>query len=183
MQISPGEPEEHGAGVPIEELVDQPDVYKPEISSGDEAPENEPDRNFMISELGLFFREGAAFQRMKRNLRNLIIPSTLLSRVKASTDRILYLVLSDEYLSFLLFKSLCDPLSALEHEHFDPKSAIRYFGSRLKVEACSADQLHMAEFLETYAGYIATRAVQRMEGMDVGAILQRSQVISNHYYL
>lgn len=180
MEKSPQIPGEHDFEALIEEIEydDPPCVYEsgPSESSEDESPEDEPNRNFMISDLGLFFREGTPFQFMKRNLRNLIIPSGLLSRVIASTHDILCLVLSDAYLSFLLFKVLSDPLSEFEHDQFDPKMAIKYFGSRLKVEARSADQLRMAEFLETYAGYIATRAVQRIEGMNVGTILQRSQV-------
>lgn len=185
MEKSPQIPREHGVGVPTEqfELADPPYVYEsepyesgPSESSGDEAPEDEPDRNFMISQLGLSFREGNPFKLMKRNLRNLIIPDGLLSRVIASTDRILHLALSDAYLSFLLFKILSDPLSEFDHDQFDPKMAIKYFGSRLKIETSSADHLRLADFLETYAGYIATRAVQKMDGIDMEASLQRSQV-------
>lgn len=147
-----------------------------ETSSGDESPVNESVHTFVISELGQYFREGAPFQRMKRNLRNLVIPSTLLSRVKASTEHILDLVLGDDYLRFLLFKALSDPLAPLRDNQFDPERGIRYFGSRLKAEANSPDQFRMAGFLETYGGYIGTRAVQRMEGMGMGAILERSPV-------
>lgn len=147
-----------------------------ETSSGDESPVNESNQNFMISELGQYFREGAPFQRMKRNLRNLVIPITGLSRVKASTERMLDLVLRDDYLRFLLFKALSDPLVPLRDDPFDPETGIRYFGSSLKAEANSPDHVRLAEFIETYAGYIGTRAVQRMENMDMEEILQDSQV-------
>lgn len=143
-----------------------------ETSSGEESPENESVHTFVISELGQYFREGAPFQRMKRNLRNLVIPSTLLSRVKASTERVLDLVLGDDYLRFLLFKVLSDPLVPVRGDQFDPEIEIRYFGSSLRAEANSPDHLRMAEFIETYAGYIGTRAAHRMEGMNMEAILQ-----------
>lgn len=156
---------------PRETEDDNAEIFEESESSGDES-----NHNFVISELGLFFREGAPFERMKQSLRNLVIPSTLSSRVKASTERMLYLVLSDDYLGFLLFKALSDPLGAFIDGQFDPKRAIRDFGSRLKAEACSPDQLRMAEFLETYAGYVATRALQKMEAMDIEAIIQQSQV-------
>lgn len=143
-----------------------------ETSSGEESPENESVHTFVISELGQYFREGAPFQRMKRNLRNLVIPSTLLSRVKASTERVLDLVLGDDCLRFLLFKALSDPLVSVRGGQFDPEIEIRYLGSRLRAEANSPDHLRMAEFIETYAGYIGTRAAQRMEGMNMEAILQ-----------
>ncbi|KAK7700365.1 hypothetical protein SLS64_010973 [Diaporthe eres] len=143
-----------------------------ETSSGEESPENESAHIFVISELGQYFREGAPFQRMKRNLRNLVTPSTLLSRVKASTESMLDLVLGDDYLRFLVFKALSDPLVPVRGGQFDPEIEIRYFGSRLRAEANSPDHLRMAEFIETYAGYIGTRAAQRMEGMNMEAILQ-----------
>lgn len=161
---------------PRETGDDNAEIFGESESSGDESPVNESNHNFVISELGLLFREGAPFERMKQSLRNLVIPSTLSSRVKASTERMLYLVLSDDYLGFLLFKALSDPSGPFRDGQFDPKTAIRDFGSRLKVEACSPDQLRIAEFLETYAGYVATRALQKMEAMDIEAIIQRSQV-------
>lgn len=165
-QFRPGSTENENAEVPGGD----------ETSSGDDSPVNESNHTFVISELGQYFREGAPFQRMKRNLRNLVIPSTLLSHVKASTERILDLVLGDEYLRFLLFKALSDPLAPLRDDQLDPERGINYFGSRLKTEANSPDQLRVADFIETYAGYIGTRAAQRMKGMDMEAILQGSQV-------
>lgn len=147
-----------------------------ETSSSEESPANESVHTFVISELGQYFREGAPFQRMKRNLRSLVIPSTLLSRVKASTERILALVLGDAYLRFLLFKALSDPLVPVRGDQFDPETGIRYFGSRLRAEANSPDHLRVADFIETYAGYIGTKAAQRMEDMDMEAILQESRV-------
>ena len=147
-----------------------------DTSSGDEYPAVEPDHTSMSSELKLYFRKGAPFQRMKRNLRDLVIPSTLLSRVKLSTERVLDLLLGDEHLKSLLFKALSDPLAPLRDSQFDPEREILYFGSRLKVEANSPDHLRVAEFIETYAGYIGTRAVQRMERMDMEAFLQQPQV-------
>ncbi|KAG6358064.1 hypothetical protein INS49_013948 [Diaporthe citri] len=129
-----------------------------ETSSGEESPANESVHTFVISELGQYFREGAPFQRMKRNLRNLVIPRTLLSRVKASTERIMDLIIGDDYLRFLLFKALSDPLVPVR------------------------DHLRVAEFIETYAGYIGTRAAQKMEGMDMEAILQGSQFNTHNGY-
>lgn len=156
--------------------LDQQAEFENDESSGDESPENEPSHTLMISELRSYFREGAPFQRMKRNLRNLVIPSTLLNRVKASTEHILDLVLGDEYLRFLLFKALSDPLVPVRGDQIDPETEIRYFGSRLRVEANSPDHLRVAGFIETYARYIGARAAQRMEGMDMEAILQESRV-------
>lgn len=147
-----------------------------ESSSSDESPVNESNHAFVISELGPYFREGAPFQRMKRNLRNLVIPATILSRVRASTERILDLILGDDYLRFLLFKALSDPLVPLRDGQVDPESEIRYFGSRLKAEANSPDRVRLAEFIETYAAYIGTRAVQRMGAQDMEAILQTTRV-------
>lgn len=165
-QVNPGWPE-----------VDNADILgENETSSGDECPVNESNHNFMISELAQYFREGAPFQRMKRNLRNLIIPAAVLSRVKVSTERILDLVLGDEYLRFLLFKALSDALAPLRDNQFEPETGIKYFGSRLKAEASSPDHVRLAEFIETYAGYIGTRAIQRMESMDIETILQESKV-------
>lgn len=158
------------------ESLNQQAEFENDTSSGDESPENEPNHTLMISEMRLYFREGAPFQRMKRNLRNLIIPSTVLNRVKASTERILDLVLGDEYLRFLLFKALSDPLAPLRDNQLDSKIGIKYFGSRLKAEANSPDHVRLAEFIKTYARYIGTRAVQRMESMDLEEILQDSQV-------
>lgn len=164
------------------EVLNQQPEFENETSSGDESPVNESNQNFMISELGQYFREGAPFQRMKRNLRNLVIPITGLSRVKASTERMLDLVLRDDYLRFLLFKALSDPLVPLRDDPFDPETGIRYFGSSLKAEANSPDHVRLAEFIETYAGYIGTRAVQRMENMDTEEILQDSQVSASILY-
>lgn len=147
-----------------------------ETSSGDESPVNESNDTFAISEIGQYFQEGAPFQRMKRNLRNLVIPSIALNRVRTSTERMLDLVLGDDYLQFLLFKALSDLLAPLRDGRFEAETEISYFGSRLKAEANSPNHMRLAEFIETYAGYIATRAVQRMDGMDMKTVIQESRV-------
>lgn len=147
-----------------------------DTSSGDDSPGNEPCHTFMISEMRVYLREGTPFQRMKRNLRNLVIPRGTISRVESSTKRILDLLLGDEYLKFLLFKALSNPLAPLGDDQFDPERAIRDFGTRLKAEASSSDRVRVAVFLETYAKYIGTIAAQRMERINVEAVIQKSQV-------
>lgn len=144
-------------------------------STGDESPVNDPNHAFVMSELGIY-RAGEPFNRMRRSLQILVVHTTALNHVRASTERILDLVLGDEYLRFLLFKALSDPLAPLRDGRFEPETEIRYFGSRLKAEANSPNHVRLAEFIKTYAGYIATRAVQRMEGMDMEAVLQGSRV-------
>lgn len=143
--------------------------------SGNESSGAEPGHTF-ISELGPYFRYGEPFQRMRRILRNLFIPSTLLNDVRTSTELMLDLVFGDEYLTFVLFKAMSNPSVPLQDDRVDPTRWIGYFGSKLAAEAGSPDQLRVAEFTETYAKYISTRAVQRMEGMDVQAILRHSRV-------
>lgn len=176
-QISSGSINDGGPGMSTERL-DQQIESEDEPSSCDYSPEDDPHHIFMISELASYFREGQPYQRMKRNLRSLVIPSALLSRVRSTTERMLDLLLCDEYLKFLLFKALSDPLASLRDDQFDPKRVISNFGSRLKAEACSPGHLRVAEFLETYSGYIATRAVQRMHSMNMDAILEQSQASS-----
>lgn len=173
-KVDPDKVEEEGT-----EGLDPAAEFEHDTSSGDDTPGNEPCHTFMISELRVYLREGAPFKRMKRNLRNLVIPRGTMSRVESSTKRILDLLFGDEYLKFILFKALSNPFQPPGDDYFDPERGIRDFGTRLKAEVDVSDYVRVAEFLETYAKYIGTVAVQKMEAMDVEAIIQKSKVSSN----
>lgn len=148
-------------------------------SSSDYTTGNKPWHTFMTNELRVHFREGAPFQRMKRNLRNLVIPRGTIRRVETLTKCILDLLFGDECLKFLLFKALSNPLATFGDDHFDLERGIREFGTRLKAEVGSSNYVRVAEFLETYAKYIGTIAVQEIEGMNAEAVVHQPQVSSN----
>ncbi|KAI3392424.1 hypothetical protein diail_5703 [Diaporthe ilicicola] len=146
--------EEEEARVSIKGLdhQDEPEMSAP---SDHKSPGTQKHQSFFkIDGLGIYLREGAPFRQMKRELRNLVIPSALLSSARSSTQHLLDWVFGDEYLRFLLLKAFCASFTNSRDSPLDPHELIRHFGTKLKAEGSSPDHLHLANFLETYSRYI-----------------------------